>query len=215
MRSMMMTLITLLILYTKKRKDYNMRELINSILCCSYICLNKFFFHHLIKIIFLFRKNKKATSLLSNTSLTITAAQHCRCYSQSSSPPYSVLIFSAVDILFRLIEAFVGQVEVVQKNCFRKVRKKIIKKKVLFSLSFFFLPLNRLWAHANRIKKTHQFSTVIDHAVNNQHLQIYLQINNKNHLILLHLIVIKPQKPVVFVGVAVVRVHGMYIKSLL
>jgi hypothetical protein len=67
------------------------------------------------------RKNRKTTSLLSSASLTTSAAQHCRCYCQSSSPPYSVLIFSAVDILFRLIEGFVGQVEVVQNNCFRKI----------------------------------------------------------------------------------------------
>lgn len=106
-------------------------------MCCSYICLNRFLYH-LIEIIlfFCFRKNRKATSLLSNTSLTTPAAQHCRCYFQSSSPPYSVLIFSAVDILFRLIEAFVGQVEVAQKNCFRKVRKKIIK---IYSSFFSFL----------------------------------------------------------------------------
>ncbi|UJR15026.1 hypothetical protein I4U23_002002 [Adineta vaga] len=67
------------------------------------------------------RTNIKVSSLLSITSLSIFAAQHCRCDSYSSSPPYSVLIFSAADILFRLIEAFVGQVEEVQKNCFHKI----------------------------------------------------------------------------------------------
>ncbi|CAF0889859.1 unnamed protein product [Adineta steineri] len=87
--------------------------------------------HHHLRLFLLFlpssfcslayMKNKKASSLLSSTSLTASAAQHCRCYSYLSSPPYSVLIFSAADILFRLIEAFVGQVEEVQKNCFRKI----------------------------------------------------------------------------------------------
>ncbi|CAF2778093.1 unnamed protein product [Rotaria sp. Silwood2] len=67
------------------------------------------------------RKNRNASSLLLSTSLTASAAQHCRCYTHSSSPPYSVLIFSAADILFRLIEGFVGQVEDVQKNCFRQI----------------------------------------------------------------------------------------------
>ncbi|CAF3777595.1 unnamed protein product [Rotaria sp. Silwood1] len=67
------------------------------------------------------RKNRNASSLLLSTSLTASAAQHCRCYIHSSSPPYSVLIFSAADILFRLIEGFVGQVEDVQKNCFRQI----------------------------------------------------------------------------------------------
>jgi hypothetical protein len=67
------------------------------------------------------RKNRKATNLLANTSLTTSAAQHCRCYFQSISPPYSVLSFSTVDILFRLIEDFVGQVEAVQKNCSRQI----------------------------------------------------------------------------------------------
>jgi hypothetical protein len=46
-----------------------------------------------------------------------------------------VLIFSAADILFRLIEAFVGQVEEVQKNCFCKVRnkrKELLKEPSLF-----------------------------------------------------------------------------------
>ncbi|CAF4062792.1 unnamed protein product, partial [Rotaria magnacalcarata] len=68
-------------------------------------------------------KNKNASNLLLSTSLTAaaTAAQHCRCYTHSSSPPYSVLIFSAADILFRLIEGFVGQVEDVQKNCLRQI----------------------------------------------------------------------------------------------
>ncbi|CAF3291494.1 unnamed protein product [Rotaria socialis] len=67
------------------------------------------------------RKNKIASSLLLSTSLTASAAQHCRCYTHLSSPPYSVLIFSAADILFRLIEGFVGQVEDVQKNCLRQI----------------------------------------------------------------------------------------------
>jgi hypothetical protein len=68
---------------------------------------------------------------LSSTSpiTTVTAAQHRCCYpsssssssSSSSTPSYTVLIFSAADILFRLTEGFVGQVEEVQKNCFRKV----------------------------------------------------------------------------------------------
>jgi hypothetical protein len=60
--------------------------------------------------------------------ITVAAAvQHHRCYpyssssSSSSTPSYSVLIFSAADILFRLTEGFVGQVEEVQKNYFRKV----------------------------------------------------------------------------------------------
>jgi hypothetical protein len=67
---------------------------------------------------------------LSSTSsiTTVAAAQHRRCYPYSSSTPsYSVLIFSAADILFRLTEGFVGQVEEVQKNCFRKVRKRKLK----------------------------------------------------------------------------------------
>jgi hypothetical protein len=71
---------------------------------------------------------------LSSTSsiTTVAAAQHRRCYPYSSStssstPSYSVLIFSAADILFRLTEGFVGQVEEVQKNCFRKVRKRKLK----------------------------------------------------------------------------------------
>jgi hypothetical protein len=73
---------------------------------------------------------------LSSTSsiTTVPAAQNRRCYPYSSSsstssstPSYSVLIFSAADILFRLTGGFVGQVEEVQKNCFRKVKKKKIE----------------------------------------------------------------------------------------
>ncbi len=163
--------------------------------------MNRFWFF------FLFRKNRKTINLVSNISLTISAAQHCRCYSQS----ISVLSFSAVNILFRLIEAIVGQAEAVQENCSHKVRRKRIW---IWKIVFFWFFFDRLWAHANRIKKTHQFLTVIDHAGNNQHHPIYLQINNKNHLILLHLIVIKPQKPVVSVGVAAVPVHGMFVQIL-
>jgi hypothetical protein len=83
---------------------------------CKVIISILFFF-------FIIRKNRKASSLLSSSLLvTTTAAEHCRCYSHSSSPPYSVLICSAADILFRLIEGIVGQVDKVQKTCFRKVR---------------------------------------------------------------------------------------------
>ncbi len=84
-----------------------------------------------------FRKKRKASTLLSSTSSITTtvvaaaAAQHRRCYLYSSSKTssYSVLIFSAADILFRLTEAFVGQVEEVQKNCFRNVSKTKIEIK--------------------------------------------------------------------------------------
>lgn len=158
------------------------------------------------------RTNPKATrrSSLTSTSLSATAAQRCRCYSQAISPPYSVLIFSAVEVLFRLVEAFVGQVEAVQQNRFRQVKEK--KKSIAMlaikdNLSF--PPRSRVWARVNRIKKTHQFSTVIDRAVNSQHLPIYLRINSKNRWILLRRIVTKPRKPAVSVGVAVVPVHGM------
>jgi hypothetical protein len=113
--NMRMTLIT----HTTKRKDYNMRKILNSILF-AWIDFDR-------NLFFLFRKNRKATNLLANTSLTTSAAQHCRCYSQSISPPYSVLSFSTVDILFRLIEDFVGQVEAVQKNCSRQVRMMKIR----------------------------------------------------------------------------------------
>jgi hypothetical protein len=69
--------------------------------------------------------------LSSTSSITTTAvvaavaAQHRRCYlySSSTTSSYSVLIFSAANILFRLTEGFVGQVEEVQKNCFRNVSK--------------------------------------------------------------------------------------------
>ena len=161
-----------------------------------------------------FRRKRKASTLLSSTSLittaVVTAAQHRRCYLSSSSstsstvPSYSVLIFSAADILFRLTEAFVGQVEEVQKNCFRKVSKK--KRKLKLNKKNFFLPFcDRLWTHAIQIKKTHQSTKVIDRAVSHQHLPA-----NTSHLTHLLLIVIKNQKPVVFVGVAVVPVRGTY-----
>ncbi|CAF0734424.1 unnamed protein product [Adineta steineri] len=73
------------------------------------------------------RKKRKASNLLLSTSSITTAVvattQHRRCYlpSTSTTPSYSVLIFSAADILFRLTEGFVGQVEEVQRNCFRKI----------------------------------------------------------------------------------------------
>jgi len=66
------------------------------------------------------RQTKQITSLLTSTSSFILAAQHCRCYFRSITPPYSVLICSAVDILSRLIKALVDQVETVQKTCFRQ-----------------------------------------------------------------------------------------------
>jgi hypothetical protein len=70
---------------------------------------------------------------LSNTSsiATVTAALNHRCYPYSSTPSsYSVLIFSAANIIFQLTEGFVGQIEEVQKNCFRKVRIKFYLKKL-------------------------------------------------------------------------------------
>ncbi|CAF1547861.1 unnamed protein product [Adineta ricciae] len=118
------------------------------------------------------RRKRKASTLLSSTPLITTAvvtaaaaaaAQHRRCYLSSSSstsstvPSYSVLIFSAADILFRLTEAFVGQVEEVQKNCFRKIMNS---------------------RHSNQ-----------------ENSSIYEMIKN--------------QKPVVFVGVAVVPVRDV------
>ncbi|CAM2707614.1 unnamed protein product [Rotaria socialis] len=103
------------------------------------------------------RKNKIASSLLLSTSLTASAAQHCRCYTHLSSPPYSVLIFSAADILFRLIEGFVGQVEDVQKNCLRQIM--------------------------STRQSNQENSSIFD--------------------------MIKPQKPVVFVGVAVAPVRDV------
>lgn len=80
------------------------------------------------------RKKRKASTLLSSTSSikTVTTTLH-RCCNSPSTPSssispsvsptvsYSVLLFSAADILFRLTEGFVGQVEEVQKNCFRKI----------------------------------------------------------------------------------------------
>ncbi|CAF0733918.1 unnamed protein product [Adineta steineri] len=74
-----------------------------------------------------FLKKRKASNLLLSTSsittAVVAATQHRRCYlpSTSTTPSYSVLIFSAADILFRLTEGFVGQVEEVQRNCFRKI----------------------------------------------------------------------------------------------
>lgn len=79
------------------------------------------------------RKKRKASTLLSSTSSikTVTTTLHRCCDSplrlspspSSVSPTlsYSVRLFSAADILFRLTEDFVGQVEEVQKNCFRKI----------------------------------------------------------------------------------------------
>ena len=125
MRSLMMTLIILVILYTKEEKiTIKAKLLFVSFKSFSLPFSIKFrfdFVNENFHFIMLFRKNKKASSLSTSTSLSTTAAQHCRCYFPSSSPPYSVLICSAADILFRLIEAFVGQVEEVQENCFRQV----------------------------------------------------------------------------------------------
>ncbi|CAF1110145.1 unnamed protein product [Rotaria sordida] len=71
------------------------------------------------------RKKRIASTLLSNSSspTTVVAEQHRRCYPSTSSsiPSCSVLIFSAVDIFFRLTEGFVGQVEEVHKYCFQKI----------------------------------------------------------------------------------------------
>jgi len=102
------------------------------------------------KYIYIFRKKRKASTLLSSTSSikTVTTTLHRCCDSplrlspspSSVSPTlsYSVRLFSAADILFRLTEDFVGQVEEVQKNCFRKVRENQKRKLKSNQEEFFF-----------------------------------------------------------------------------
>lgn len=106
------------------------------------------------KYIYIFRKKRKASTLLSSTSSikTVTTTLHRCCDSPLRSSPssisspssvsptlsYSVRLFSAADILFRLTEDFVGQVEEVQKNCFRKVRENQKRKLKSNQEEFFF-----------------------------------------------------------------------------
>ncbi|CAF1654409.1 unnamed protein product [Rotaria magnacalcarata] len=72
------------------------------------------------------KKKRIASNLVSNTSSPKTAVfveKYPPYYPSTSStiPSCSVLIFSVADFFFRLTEGFVGHVEEVHKNCFRKI----------------------------------------------------------------------------------------------
>ena len=86
------------------------------------LILIELFVEHVYDFSF-FRTNRKQSNSYFKTSLARLAAQHCRSSSHSSTTPYLLLIWSATDILFRFTEGLVGQVEQVQDNYFRQVRR--------------------------------------------------------------------------------------------